>query len=213
MKKLVIFDLDGTLTNNINLSEIIYKKISDKYNLKELSTEELRQLKSFTSIKQILGIGIPLYSIPKLYKESREIASEYVQECELLPGMKELLFKLIDNDIKLAIVSSNSIPNINEFLFGNEINIFSFIEGKATMKGKKRIIKKMLKKYGYNSDDAVYIGDEVRDVLACKAIGVDVIAVDWGFETTAVLESSQPNFIAKSVEELSKLLLDLPISL
>jgi phosphoglycolate phosphatase len=213
MKKLEIFDLDGTLTNNINLSEIIYKKISDKYNLKELSTEELRQLKSFTSIKQILGIGIPLYSIPKLYKESREIASEYVQECELLPGMKELLFKLIDNDIKLAIVSSNSIPNINEFLFGNEINIFSFIEGKATMKGKKRIIKKILKKYGYNSDDAVYIGDEVRDVLACKAIGVDVIAVDWGFETTAVLESSQPNFIAKSVEELSKLLLDLPISL
>jgi phosphoglycolate phosphatase len=208
MKKLVIFDLDGTLTNNINLSEMIYKKISEKYNFKELSTEELRRLKSFTSLKQILKIGIPLFSIPKLYQESREIASEFVKECELFHGIKELLFKLKDNDIELAIVSSNSISNINEFLLKNEINIFSFIKGKASMKGKKRILKKLLKKNGYNSNDAIYIGDEVRDVLACKAMSLEVIAVAWGFESITTLKNSHPNYIAKSADDLSKLLLE-----
>ena len=208
MKKLIIFDLDGTLTNNINLFEVIYQKISDRHNFKKLSTEELRRLKSFTSLKQILGIGVPFFSIPKLYKESREIASEFVKKCELFPGMKELLFKLLDKDIKLAIISSNSIQNINKFLSKNEINIFSFIEGKATIKGKKRLIKRLLKKNGYDSENAIYIGDEIRDVLACKAVPLDVIAVDWGFETTAILENSHPNFIVKSVDELSKLLLE-----
>ena len=44
MEKLVVFEFDGTLTNNINLSELIYNRISEKYNLKGLSTEELKKL-------------------------------------------------------------------------------------------------------------------------------------------------------------------------
>ena len=40
MKKIVIFDLDGTLSNNVNQSEIIYQRISERYNMKKLSKEE-----------------------------------------------------------------------------------------------------------------------------------------------------------------------------
>jgi phosphoglycolate phosphatase len=76
------------------------------------------------------------------------------------------------------------------------------------MKGKKRKLSKILKRNGYKPSDAIYIGDEVRDVLACKAISLEVIAVTWGFETKSILEKSNPNYIVDSVDELSELLLD-----
>jgi len=76
------------------------------------------------------------------------------------------------------------------------------------MKGKKRKIKKLLKKNGYKTNDAIYIGDEVRDVLACQSISLEVAAVTWGFETKAALENSNPNYIVESINELSKILLN-----
>lgn len=208
MKKIVIFDLDGTLSNNVNQSEIIYERISERYKLKKLSKEEIRELKTSPGLKRFLELGIPIHKIPKMYRESREIASEFVDDCILIPGMKELLINLKNKNTKLAIVSSNSVSNINKILANNEIEIFSFIEGKAKMKGKKRKIKKLLKKNGYKTNDAIYIGDEVRDVLACQSISLEVAAVTWGFETKITLEKSNPNYIVETIDELSKLLLN-----
>jgi len=208
MKTMVIFDLDGTLSNNVNQSEIIYQRISERYNMKKLSKEEIRELKTNPGLKRLFELGIPIHKLPKMYKESREIASEFVDECSLISGMKELLINLNDKKIKLAIVSSNSVSNINKFLANNEINIFSFIEGKAKLKGKKRKIKKLLKKNGYKLNEAIYIGDEVRDVLACQSISLEVAAVTWGFETKTKLEKSNPNYIVESIDELSQLLLN-----
>lgn len=146
MKKIVIFDLDGTLSNNVDQSEIIYQRISERYHMKKLSKEEIRELKTNPGLKRLFELGIPIHKIPKMYKESREIASEFVDECKLIPDMKELLISLKNKNTKLAIVSSNSVSNINKILANNEISIFSFIEGKATMRGKKRKLKKLLKK-------------------------------------------------------------------
>lgn len=208
MKKIVIFDLDGTLSNNVNQSEIIYQRISERYKMKKLSKEEIRELKTNPRLKRLFELGIPFHKIPKMYKESREIASEFVDECILIPGMKELLINLKNKNTELAIVSSNSVSNINKILANNEIKIFSFIEGEATMKGKKRKINKLLKKNGYKTNDAIYIGDEVRDVLACQSISLEVAAVTWGFETKTKLEKSNPNYIVETIDELSKLLLN-----
>ncbi len=207
MKKIVIFDLDGTLSNNINQSELIYQKISERYHLKKLSKEEIRALKSNPGIRRFSELGIPVHKIPKMYKESREIASEFVDESRLVLGMKELITKLHDRHTKLAIVSSNSPSNINKFLNKNDIDVFAFIEGKASMKGKKRKLRKLLRKNGYQPSDAIYIGDEVRDVLASQAIALEVIAVTWGFDTKPILAKSNPNYMVDSVDELSELLL------
>ena len=208
MKKIVIFDLDGTLTNNINSSEIIYQRIAAQYHLPKLTNKEIRELKSNPSLKKLMKLGIPIHKMPKMYRESREIASEFVDETKLILGIKELIMKLNDKKTKLAIVSSNSYSNINRFLSNNDINIFSFIEAKASMKGKKRKLQKLLKENGYKPSDAIYVGDEVRDVLACRTISLEVIAVTWGSETKTILEKANPNYIVDSVDELSDLLLD-----
>ena len=76
------------------------------------------------------------------------------------------------------------------------------------MKGKKRKIKKLLKKSGYKTNDAIYIGDEVRDVLACQSIPLEVAAVTWGYETKTKLEEPNANYIVESIDELSQLLLN-----
>jgi phosphoglycolate phosphatase len=206
MKKLVIFDLDGTLSNNINQSRIIYERLSERYKLKKLSIEEIRELKTNPSIKRLVRLGIPIHKIPSMYKESRVIASEFVDDCRIVSGLSELIINLSNHHVKLAIVSSNSISNINKILANNGINVFTFIEGKAKMKGKRRKLQKLIRQSGCELADAIYIGDEVRDVSACKSIALEVIAVTWGFETKTTLENAGPNYIVDTADELSKLL-------
>jgi len=208
VKKIIIFDLDGTLSNNVDQSELIYERISKRYKLKQLSKDGIRELKTKPGLKRLFDLGVPIYKLPKLYRESRDIASEFVDDCTIISGMKELLVNLNESKVKLAIVSSNSVSNINKILSNNDINTFSFIEGKASMKGKKRKIKKLLRKHGYDPEDAIYVGDEIRDVSACRSIPIEVIAVTWGFETKNALANSNPDYIVETIEELSSLLMN-----
>ena len=48
----------------------------------------------------------------------------------------------------------------------------------------------------------VYVGDETRDIEACRAAGIPVIAVSWGLNTRALLFSLSPDQIVDSPEEL-----------
>ena len=54
--------------------------------------------------------------------------------------------------------------------------------------------------------EAVYVGDEVRDIVACRRIGMPIISVTWGFNSADFLASAGPNHLAQSPEELRQIL-------
>lgn len=203
MVKMVIFDFDGTLTNTMDISALIYGRMSEKYGLRKLSAEELHNIKSLTSLQRIIKLGVPFYKIPKLYKESREISSEYIKLAQPYPGMEQLLTQLKDEGIILAIVSSGNEENIKGFLSIHNLDQFSFVEGKASLNGKKRIIKKLLKKTTFEIKDTVYIADEIRDIKSCKDLSMKIIAVSWGFDDITLIEKANPDFIAHSITDIS----------
>gem|GEM_PF-5446067 len=43
--------------------------------------------------------------------------------------------------------------------------------------GKTSMIKKLMKRHGIKKEEAVYIGDEVRDIMTCRPIDLPVISV------------------------------------
>jgi phosphoglycolate phosphatase len=48
----------------------------------------------------------------------------------------------------------------------------------------------------------LYVGDEVRDIQACKKSFVKIIAVTWGFDIPDVLKSHNPDFLVSTPKEI-----------
>ncbi len=68
---------------------------------------------------------------------------------------------------------------------------------------------KLLRSNSLHVKDSIYIGDETRDILASKAIGMRCIAVSWGFAETSFLESLHPTAIARKPQDIVTILEEL----
>lgn len=77
----------------------------------------------------------------------------------------------------------------------------------SSMLGKHKNISKILKLMALSPSDCLYVGDETRDIEACKKVGIPVAAVTWGFHSQEKLRVFNPNFLVESIEELQALFL------
>jgi phosphoglycolate phosphatase-like HAD superfamily hydrolase len=77
------------------------------------------------------------------------------------------------------------------------------------MFGKAKVLKELLNKENLNKDDCIYIGDEVRDIEACKEIGLRLVSVTWGYNVDSVLKAYNPDFLANTPQALNKILSNL----
>jgi len=104
-----------------------------------------------------------------------------------------------------GILSSNSSNNVTEFLNNHDLNFFDFISASSRIWGKNINLKKLLLSHGFNMDEVVYVGDEVRDIIAAKKVGIRVAAVTWGYNSKKALRSQKPDYLISSPEELLNL--------
>jgi phosphoglycolate phosphatase len=87
----------------------------------------------------------------------------------------------------------------------NRITEFDYVVGKGGLFGKDKIIRSILKKRKLKSDEVLYVGDEVRDIEACRKLGIKIAAVTWGFSSKELLEKNKPDFLIDRAEEILKL--------
>ena len=58
----------------------------------------------------------------------------------------------------------------------------------------------------------LYVGDEQRDIVACKKNNVKVIWVSWGFDIHAVIEKENPDFIAQQPADIIEIINRVPVN-
>lgn len=205
MKALVIFDFDGTIANTEEASFAVYEQMTKQYNIHPMSKTELRSIKRLPLRKRIQSHGIPYHRLPKLIMESQTQMSRHMEHAYPFEGIPLLLESLKKNK-KLIIVSSNNKKLIKTFLKRHGLNHFVKVYGGAALFGKAKTIKKALNKMNVDVDESIYIGDETRDIEACKAIGLDMIAVSWGYDDRTLLIEEQAPYVANTVDELMQII-------
>jgi phosphoglycolate phosphatase len=52
----------------------------------------------------------------------------------------------------------------------------------------------------------IYVGDETRDVEACKKVGIKIIGVTWGLHTPKALKKAGADYIINKPDEFHKIL-------
>lgn len=207
-KKLIIFDFDGTICNTEPVAISIFNEMAREYGRGLITPDMIPALKRKSATEFIFKyLKISRWRLPWIAFKFRQKMNNRFNLLQPFPGLPELLRHLKDKGVLLAIISSSSKQNITKFLKEFNIEFFDQIISGVGLFGKSPKIRKALKKFKISKEDAVMIGDEIRDVDAGLKSGVDVISVGWGLQAIDVLVKANPQNTVKSVSELESLLI------
>lgn len=208
---LAIFDFDGTLADTAAWMFGVLNALARRHRFPELAAAEVEMLRGRTNREIISYLGIPRWRLPFIARDGRAMARRDRDVIRLFPDAVETLEALNGAGVKIAIVSSNSEDTIRHVLADRASLVDHFGCG-ASLFGKAKKLRKALAATGTSPARAVAIGDEVRDVEAARAAGIDSAAVLWGYATGKVLGQAEPAFTVDSFSGLAAAVIGCPLS-
>lgn len=202
MKKVIVFDFDGTIADTIPISIGILKKLATKYYDKSVDEELVEDLRDKSIPEIFKQLDISIIKLPFIARKARKELNKEIASLKPIKGIRNLLEQLKKEGQTLGIVSSNSKESITKFLESNDLEIFDFIYTNSRIFGKANSLKRLLRRNKWNTENAIYIGDEIRDIEAARKAGIKIISVTWGVNSPDKLASYNPDFLVKSPSEL-----------
>lgn len=202
-KPLLIFDFDGTLADTIGTGIGIYNDIAPGYGLKQVTADEVREMRKLNTRALLGQLGISSLMAVKLGARIRKILHERMDTVEMIPGAREAVAELHREGYRLGIITSNSADNVRSVLrrFGL-LDCFLFIEAGVSLFGKAHRILNALRKVGVDASFAMYVGDETRDMEAARKSRVGSLAVCWGTNGRDAMEIEGPDYCIDDPAEL-----------
>ena len=214
MTKYIIFDFDGTLVDSKQMLVDVYTKYIQKTaNLHILSKQNLLQLPDMTA-KEIMKKYIAWWKLPLIIYLWTKYSYAEIPNLKAFAGIGDLIENLHLKGVKMYILSSNSTKNINYFLKINGWEKYFEHVHNASLSSKSKALNKLLVKIAKENSqtlenikkEAVYVGDEAKDIHASQDCQIPVISVSWGFNNSKFLQSLKPDYFVESVEELEGVL-------
>ena len=202
MLKHLIFDFDGTVVNSADLYIKLCNNMAEELKVSPVSIESLKELAGLTIRQRCKKLNIPFYRLPFISAMVQEKIKNHIDELHWIDGIEDELIKLKNIGYDLKMISSNSVSNITSFFENNNSDIFKNIYSSKGIFNKHHSIKALLKKYNIRKDEALYIGDELRDIKACKKAKIKIIAVTWGYDPKELLLKGKPDFIADTPAQM-----------
>lgn len=215
MKKLIIFDLDGTLLNTI--ADLAH---STNYALKQngFPTHEIAEYNFFVGngINKLFERALPEgekteENILRVRKDFLEYYDAHNADCSRpYPGIPELLDKLQKESFQLAVASNKyhraTVKLVNHFFPTIHFaEILGQREGVPT-KPDPTIVEDILATTKICREEVLYVGDSGVDMQTAINSGVTSCGVTWGFRPLTELESFHPNHIVNDPKEIIALL-------
>ena len=202
----LIFDFDGTLADTEQINFVIMNELAEQHNFQKMTIDDMQRLKTLSAKKVLNFFQIPWYKTPYILYQGKKQLAQRIDKVQAFEHLSQLLFLLKEN-YQLGIVTTNSKKNITQFLINNQLNIFDFIHCNAKLLGKERALQKTIKKQKLNASSTLYIGDEIRDIIAAHHCKLAIAAVSWGYNSINALQQQQPDYLVHSINEL-KLAID-----
>jgi phosphoglycolate phosphatase len=161
-------------------------------------------------ISKVLGENNSPQNLKNVKKTYLDLYNDSKKELTLpFKHSHELLRKLQENDILLAINSNRLTYSLNEFVdkFYPDID-FVLIEGhnlnhpsKPSPFGVNRIINKA----DVSLDETIYIGDSITDIKTAQNAGIDCIIVEWGYGDENTFNHKYPLEVVDDFSQLSEI--------
>lgn len=200
--KVIIFDFDGTLADTFSTVVEIVNGMSDQFGFPKLSFEDISLLRHMRAQDAMKIFKISIFKIPALIFAVKAALGKKIATVPVFDGVPETLRELKKEGFSLGIVSSNTVETISAFLKNNNLEIFDFIHCEKDLFGKGKVLSHVLRDNKINTVDAIYVGDETRDIEAARKAGIKIISVVWGFNAVEALEKLSPDFLIHHPHQL-----------
>jgi phosphoglycolate phosphatase-like HAD superfamily hydrolase len=208
-KKYIIFDFDGTIADTIPVMLTIVSELAQEIGYtKKITAEDLEWVREH-EIKDIPGkFGIPFIKIPYLLLKGRDLLNKQMFSVPPCKGILEMLQTLKEKGYKLAILSSNRRDSIQEFIVKHNLaSYFDFVHSELNIFGKDKALLSLMKQYQMPINESIYVGDEMRDIEACRKIKLDCISAAWGLNSANALKNFGAKWIVVKPQEIINILL------
>lgn len=211
MKKLVIFDLDGTLLDTIE-----DLGISCNYALKQLGFPP-HPLSAYpfmvgNGVKKLIERAQP-DATPKDVEQIMKVFKEYYNHHNTVttlpyPGIHELLRQLNNNDIKIAVASNKyqeAVIHLVKYFFPDIkfASIKGQIEGR-NIKPDPSVVFAILNECPTPKSEVLYVGDSAVDIETAQRACVESVGVTWGFSPVSHLRKAYSDHIVSAPSEILK---------
>lgn len=210
--KVIAFDLDGTLLDNLDLILKSWKMALARFNIDKTDGEILKLFgRSTIAISELLVKGNNGVSAEELRNLKDTIYEElWPKYAKLMPEAKNVLKFLKEKAFILTLVSSNRAERLWRKLkfFGIEKFFTAVVGYDEVARGKPHpdMLLKLAEKVNRKPEEIVYIGDTAYDVEAAKRMGAYAILIPSKWQTN-LTSDFKPDFILKSLKEIKKLFL------
>lgn len=211
MKKLVIFDLDGTLLDTIaDLAQ------ASNYALTQCGfpTHAPSSYPYFVGngVSKLLERIVPedMRSQAVLQKMRQHFSEYYNTHCTDLttpyPGIPELLTELTENGIAVAVASNKYQEAVSKLIghFFPDIK-WAAVEGQRTgrhVKPDPSIVFAILSQHPTPKSDVLYVGDSGVDMETARRACVESCGVTWGFRPVSELKANYADLIVDSPQDI-----------
>ena len=191
MYQALIFDLDGTLLDTITDITIAINEALQKCGYSYSYDRE--------STKTLIGDGADILVHRALREKDGDVDAFNALKAAYMPlykayqndhtkafeGMVETVKKLKERGVDLFIVSNKPDQLVLEvipkhFPNGTFLEFHGNKEGDA-VKPDPHLVNDILRKYGYDKDKVLYVGDSKPDVLTARNAGIDCAICTWGY--------------------------------
>lgn len=222
MKKMILWDLDGTLIDTL---DDLGEAVSHTLRLRGLPTHGRADYRRMVGhgvrnlVKRALeASGVQIEDTPDgdafLDEALADFKAYYSAHIDVYskpyPGIPELLAELDAAGVKLAVVSNKFQEGTDHLIreFFPKIRFAAILGNRPgfPLKPDPAIVEEALALAGVSRSDALLIGDSPTDMHTAENGGIDSLAVSWGYRTREDL-AAYP--IVDSVADLRKIILKL----
>ncbi len=211
MKKLCIFDLDGTITDTITAIAHFGNIGLKAVNLEPIEKDKYKYFAGDGRVKLIHRM-LDFYNADteeNYNKASAAYDSAYeadpMYKTDAFDGMKETLTTLKESGVHIAVCSNkphNVVCDVVKSVFGDIPDIVKGIGEGDIIKPDPSNTLKIIDKIGVDKKDCLFIGDTNIDIHTGKNAGIDTVGVLWGFRDRAELEEAGADYIISKPREL-----------
>ena len=201
--KALIFDIDNTLVNTLDMNMIPLQKIILEEKGEEWTLEEVYHFASYPGMKVMEELEV---------KNPEEVYArwvKYVNEYKASPydGMDNVL-KTLHEKLRFSVVSSKNKKqyDIDVVSLGLDdyMEVVVLEDDTSKHKPDPEPLLLCMERLGLNKEDVIYIGDAYSNLLASRNAGIDFAFAKWGSVESKDMNDS--DYILEKVEDLLRLL-------
>ena len=187
--KAILFDLDGTLADTASDLGAALNHLRVKAGLAPLALSEFRSYAS-SGARGLLKVGFGMLPEDARYESMRNAFLDFYEanicvETKLFSGMPELLDAIERRGLRWGVVTNKSKRFTPRVLAALEVDMRAacIVCGDSTphLKPHPASLQLAARELELDPPECVYVGDDLRDMQAARAAGMQSVAAAWGY--------------------------------